>query len=216
LTPSPSASLLLNADGTFWSSVAQGVGPGIVSAAVSDFSVSVQPFVADRFASLYVFGPTFPLLSLSVPAYSGGYVFDPCRSSTQPSPLSYAEFSQSPLPPPQNYGPLSYGDPFSDSYLRFFQYCQVVAVSLEGLNSSPYDVFIVADKQITALPTGLVTPLLSAVQNPILNGITLIQAATLNATPLKIAWTAPAIGTPYLYYLRLAIRLKSVRHRLCS
>ena len=56
---------------------------------------------------------------------------------------------------------------------------------------------------MTPLPNGPVSPMLTPVQNPTLNGVSLFQAANLNTTSVTLSWGAPATGQPYGYYVRV-------------
>ena len=55
------------------------------------------------------------------------------------------------------------------------------------------------DSQTTSLPNATVKPLISAVQNPKINGADLFTASTLNNTVVTLSWDPPAIGTPFGY-----------------
>ena len=76
-------------------------------------------------------------------------------------------------------------------------------MSLPRPNSTVTDTFILADQQITAVPTGPVTPILGPVQNPTINGVSSFQTATLNTTSVNLSWNAPAMGQPYGYYVEV-------------
>jgi len=100
-----------------------------------------------------------------------------------------------------DYGALPYGDPFPSAWQRLFQYCQVSEVSLPRPNSTVTDTFLLSNRQITAAPTGTVTPIVGPVQNPMINGASIFQTATLNTTIVNLSWGPPAIGQPYGYYV---------------
>ena len=87
--------------------------------------------------------------------------------------------------------------------LRSLQTCQVSTVLLPRPNSSVTDTFFVTHKQTTDLPQNPVTPILSSVQAPTLNGASLFQSATLNSTNVTIAWNPPVIGQPYGYIVEV-------------
>jgi len=53
--------------------------------------------------------------------------------------------------------------------------------------------------QTTSLPTATVKPLLSAVQNPKINGADLFTAGTIGSATVTLTWDPPAIGTPIGY-----------------
>jgi hypothetical protein len=53
--------------------------------------------------------------------------------------------------------------------------------------------------QTTLPPTATVKPLVSAVQNPKINGADLFTASTVSSTGVTLSWDPPAIGTPFGY-----------------
>ena len=55
-----------------------------------------------------------------------------------------------------------------------------------------------ANTQTTSVPTAAVKPLISAVQNPRINGADLFNAGTINGT-VTLSWDTPAVGTPFGY-----------------
>jgi hypothetical protein len=100
-----------------------------------------------------------------------------------------------------DYGSLAYGDPFPAVWQRLFQYCQISEANLPRPNSTVTDTFLVSTRQITAAPTGPVIPILGPVQNPMINGASIFQTATVNTTSVNLSWNPPAIGQPYGYYV---------------
>jgi len=84
-----------------------------------------------------------------------------------------------------------------------FQYCQISSVLLPRPNSTTTDTFYVANKQTTPLPSSPITPILSSVQSPMLNGSSLFTSATLSTTNVNISWNPPAIGQPYGYFVEV-------------
>lgn len=206
LSASPSVSFPLSVQGTAWASLSSSTGPGTPAPALSGYVLSAQPFASsDRLAlpSSSVIGPQFSLLLPAAPDQFGN--FNPplysCGANTGPQNSTFSSAGLPPITTDQNYGSISYGDPFPAAWLRLFQYCQISTISLPRPNSAAIDNFSAITTQTTALPTGPVTPILTPVQNPTVNGAILFQAATLNTTKIVLSWTAPATGTPFGYYV---------------
>lgn len=196
LSPSPVTSLPLSITGTAWAALAPSVGPGAPAAVSSDYAVFAQPYVSDRFASptsSWLLGPDLTLLrpaQASLSPYACGLSVE--RSSSNAG--------IAPIVSDVDYGTLSYGDPFPPTWPRMFQYCQVSAVTLPRPNSTATDTLYITNQQTTPLPSGPVTPILSSVQSPTLNGSSFFQSATLsNTTSLNVGWTPPATGQPSGY-----------------
>src|SRR5262249_21560366 len=103
----------------------------------------------------------------------------------------------------QDFGTLSYGDPYPAAWQREFEICQHSTVQIPRPNSTAFDTFLLTTGQITALPSAPVAPLLGPVQSPMLNRASVFQPAALNTTTLKLSWNEPAGSTPYGYYVTL-------------
>ena len=204
LSASPAASLPLAITGTTWANAAQNIGPGTPALSYSDYAAYVQPFLTDRYApptSGFLGGPDLTLLRPATP--SSGLFINPrlygCSGTPLIGPSGISNVGQPPIVTDVDYGTLSYGDPYPVNWQRLFQYCQVATVSLPRPNSTATDTFVVTTKQTTTLPTGPVTPLLTAPQSPTLNGNSVFQSATLNSTNVNLSWNPPATGQPYGY-----------------
>ena len=61
------------------------------------------------------------------------------------------------------------------------------------------------DGERTALPTGPVAPLVSAVRNPTINGVSLSVPSTINSTAITLSWSPPSSGTPSSYAVQLFV-----------
>jgi len=206
LTPAPEASLPLSIAGTAWAGAAQTIGPGTPSLQTSDYAIYTQPYVTDRNAlpaTVLFVGPDLPLLRPSAPSNTGPNFPFPylCSTTTGPTGFPFLPTQLPPITTDQDYGSISYGDPYPVAWPRMLQYCELSLVSLPRPNSTVTDTFFVTNKQTTALPSGAVTPLLTPVQNPMLNGNSLFTAATLNTTSVTLSWAAPAAGQPFGYYV---------------
>ena len=201
ITGGPSTSVALEISGSQWAALSGTEGPGSPAATSSDYAIFAQPYVSDRYAVPItgLLGPEFALLR---PAVGGIGIFAP------PSPYECGvsiEFSTlATVGPPaivtdQNYGSIPYGDPYPADWPRYLQYCQLSSVTLPRPNSSVSDTFTVSNEQVTTLPNGPVTPILSGVQSPTINGASVFNSATLNTTSVTLSWNPPAIGQPIGY-----------------
>jgi hypothetical protein len=208
LMPSPATSVALSIQGTQWVSAASGIAPSSSGPNTSDYFLFAQPYLPDRLVarpSLGINGPAFTMLrpapaSRSPIALLG---FSNCGSSAVAAGLPIPTFSLPPIVTDVDYGVLSYGDPFPSAWQRLFQYCQLTEVNLPRPNSTVTDNFLLANRQTTAVPAGPVTPILGPAQNPMINGASLFQTATLSTTSVNLSWSAPAIGQPYGYYVNV-------------
>lgn len=205
LAPSPAANFPLSIQGTQWANTAAGTAPSNSAPNSSNYFLFAQPYLPDRLAAppvSFTPGPDFtmlrPLPPLSQTTIS---TFLGCGSAAISQGFPTLAFPFPPIVTDVDYGTLSYGDPFPEAWQRLFEYCQVSQVGLPRPNSATTDFFLIGNRQITAVPTGPVTPILGPVQNPIINGASIFQTATLNTTSVDLSWNAPAIGQPYGYYV---------------
>jgi hypothetical protein len=204
LTPSPQKSIPLNIQGSAWANNYQNVAPAAPTPLLTDFSVSAQPFVTDRIATglatilgpnLTMLVPTGPLSSrLSTPVYT-------CGQSS--GPLLFPTIN--PTPPPiltdQDFGTISFGDPYPSSWPRVFQFCQHATVQLPRPSSTLTDTFLLTFGETTPLPTVPIAPLVGPVQNPMINGASFFQSGSLSTTAVNLSWTAPTGAQPFGYYV---------------
>src|SRR5262249_9071900 len=152
------------------------------------FAAFVEPYVRGRSATSNAtleIGPAFTLLRPSVspglfptpPPY-------PCGNA-----VSLGTFPLRGNPPiitDTDFGTVMYDDPYPTTCHQNFQYCQLSGVTLPRPNSTATDTFSVGTSQIPPLPNGPVTPILSSVQSPMLNGASLFTSATLNTTSVTL------------------------------
>lgn len=204
LLASPQASIPLNIRGSAWANNYQNVAPVALTPLLTDFSVSAQPFVTDRVANSLptVIGRNLTLLVPRAPSLgrfslSTNY----CVESSGP----FLSVIGIPTPPviltDQDFGTISYGDPFPSSWPRMFQICQHATVQIPRPNSTITDTFLLTFGETTALPTAPIAPLIGPVQNPMINGSSIFQATALNNTAANLSWTAPAGPQPFGYYV---------------
>jgi hypothetical protein len=207
LNPSPLASMNLSIKGSAWANAMQGIGPGTATPLFSNYAVVAQPYLTNGFVPVSPDTPSVGAFQLLQPFGIGrgigvGYPGVACGGIGFPSSI----LGGSGLPPivtDVDYGELTYGDPFPAEWPRLFQYCQASTVSLPRPNSNVTDTFTVGNRQTTTLPSGPVSPMLTPVQNPIINGASLFQATNLNTTSVNLSWGTPATGQPYGYYVRV-------------
>jgi hypothetical protein len=204
LTPSPKQSLPLNIKGSAWAANYQNVAPATPTPRLTDFSVSAQPFVTDRIAAPLgsFFGPNLTMLLPTGPSTRGfsfpGYY---CTESSGAFPVGAGNLTLPPILTDQDFGSISYGDPYPSSWPRMFQICQHATVQIPRPNSTTItDTFLLTFGQTTTIPTAPIAPLLGPVQNPMLNGTSLFQPATLHL-PVSLSWNAPAGAQPFGYYV---------------
>jgi hypothetical protein len=203
LSSGPAASLPLSISGTTWANVAASTGPGSPVPVVSDFAAFVEPYVTGRSATSNAtleIGPEFTLFrpSVSTGAFSAPPPY-PCGIAVYLG--SFPLFGNPPITTDTNFGTIAYDDPYPAAWQHNLQYCQLSSVTLPRPNSTATDTFGVGTSQITPLPNGPVTPILSSVQSPMLNGASLFTSATLNTTSVTLNWNPPAVGTPFGYYV---------------
>jgi len=205
LNPSPTSTLSLSIKGSEWANAMQGIGPGAVTPLFSDYAVVVQPYLTNGFVPVPLDTPPLGSFALLQPEQGPGLI-EPglfCSNIAFPPNGGGLQFGVQPIVTDVDFGTLSYGDPFPADWPRLFQYCQVATVSVPVPNSSVPTTFAIVNREIAPLPTGPVSPILTAVQNPTLNGNSLFAAANLTTTTVTLSWSPPATGQPYGYYVRV-------------
>ena len=206
LTHSPQVSFDLNIKGSAWAPLFENAGPGPGTPFESNVSVTAQPFVngANLFASsgmgVSLFGlPPVPFslsapeCPISGPTTTGGTNFFGGQPGAPPEP---------PVVTDQDFGELHFGDPFPSAWPRVFTFCQSFSVNIPFPAPGSPVTFDVTDTQSTPPPTSQISPLLSQVQNPTINGSSLFAAGTVSATGVTLGWTAPLGATPTGYKIQ--------------
>jgi hypothetical protein len=187
LNPKVPTSINLSIQGSAWAPLFDHVAPMAVSAIGGSFYLSVQPYIAANGPNLSLTNVKLPIdLIWTANGNSSPSFFTPTCAVSPPS-MSDVEA-----------GNVQYSDPYPAAWRRTFRVCQVASVNIplpEGQTRSTN----LTNTQTTDLPTGTVKPLLSAVQNPKINGADLFTASTVNSTAVTLSWDPPAIGTPYGY-----------------
>jgi len=209
LNASPESSFALSIKGSSWAPLFNNAGPAAANPIGSVLTVSAQPFVTGRYASGMnsFLGPDLPLFSSASQGLSFGLPSGAVTScaNTSDTLFTLPVASQPPILTDQNFGILQYGDPFPSAWLRIFSFCQKASLQIPIPNSSATVPFLLVDGESTALPTGPVAPLVSAVQNPMINGTSLSEPSTINTTAISLSWSPPSSGTPSSYSVQLFV-----------
>ena len=202
LNPQVPASMDLAINASEWAPLFDRVAPNVPSAVGGTFGASVQPYATKQ---IVTGARNFNLIWSPSPGYPGPSLLPgDCSSSSSWS----AGTPSSPTLPPAllndfDAGTLRYSDPFPISWLRTFNLiqCAVVNIALPGSTST--QTFILSNIQSTQLPTAPLMPLISPVQNPMINGADLFTASAINNTGVTLAWSPPAVGTPTGYQVQI-------------
>ena len=209
LNASPETSFALSINGSSWAPLFNNAGPASANPIGSVLTVSAQPFATGRVASGMnsFLGPDLPLFSSASQGISFG---SPSAAVTSCANSSDTLFtlpvaSQPPILTDQNFGTLLYGDPFPSAWLRIFSFCQKASLQIPVPGSGAIVPFLLVDGESTALPTGPVAPLVSAVRNPTINGVSLSVPTTINSTAITLSWSPPSSGTPTSYAAQLFV-----------
>jgi len=204
LQPSPTASVALSIKGSEWAAAMQGIGPGSPTPYYTDYALVAQPYLGSGYVSQALNTPTLGSFSLLQPGGIGvSLSILPCTTLQFPPLPIGVTAGLSPILSDVDYGTLSYGDPFPAEWERLFQYCQASQVSVPLPNAATTFTFAVVNRQIMPLPSGPVSPLVTPVQNPTLNGSSLFSTANLTSTNVTLSWTAPATGQPFGYRVQV-------------
>jgi hypothetical protein len=111
--------------------------------------------------------------------------------------------NQPPILTDQDFGAVEYGDPFPADWLRIFSFCQGFSTQVPLPNSSTTQLFLLQNGESSLIPSAPVAPLITAVQNPTLNGSSLFTPATLNTGAVTLSWAPPSTGKPFGYYIQV-------------
>ena len=209
LNASPTSSFALSINGSSWAPLFNNAGPATANPIGSVLTVSAQPFATGRFASGMnsFLGPNVPLFTSA----SQGIAFgSPSAAVTSCANSSDTLFtlpvaSQPPILTDQNFGTLLYGDPFPSAWLRIFSFCQKASLQIPVPSSGATVPFLLVDGESTALPTGPVAPLVSAVRNPTINGVSLSVPRKINSAAISLSWSPPSTGTPTSYSVQFFV-----------
>ena len=197
LTPSLVKSFPLSIKGSAWQPLFNNAAPAPVTTEEAYLSLLALPFVTgDGAPSIGPMSLRLPLLT-DIPPLQAFRPLGPVPASVcDPSfPVGRAAIGDAPITTDQDFGTVSYGDPFPSSWQRIFTFCQIGTVSNLFPGSPNLFPFFLVDTQSTSIPTSQITPLIGQVQNPTINGASLFQPNTVASAGVTLNWTAPN-GTP--------------------
>ncbi|RZU41681.1 hypothetical protein BDD14_3208 [Edaphobacter modestus] len=192
LNPTVPASINLSVKGSAWAPLFDHIAPTAPTALGGSFYLSVQPYISADGPNVLSSKP-IDLLWTSGNCSSGNFTSGDFSAILTPS-----RPTNQPLTADVEAGAVQYSDPFSSAWRRTFRVCQTASISIPMPGGSTQN-FNLLNTQTTSLPTATVKPLLSAVQNPKINGADLFTAGTINGTAVTLSWDPPAIGTPFGY-----------------
>jgi hypothetical protein len=205
LTPSPKSSLNVDVIGSAWATLMNHLGPGTPTVLGSVLTLSAQPFATDRLAVGFdsILGPNLSLFSplQNTTAFSSSGA--PQCTDASGSLFALPVTLEPAISADQNLGTLQYGDPFPAAWPRVFSFCEKATLQIPVPNSLTPSPFLIVDGENTALPTAPIAPLVSAVQNPTINGADFFSPGTLNTTSVTVSWSAPGGTPPNAYTVQL-------------
>ena len=199
LNPSVPASMNLSINASDWKPLFDRIAPTPITATGGVFAASVQPYptsqIVTRASAINLIWS--PLSGLG-PAFSPNGCSGSFSSFSNGSPILAP-----PLTSDIDAGTVQYSDPFPTAWLRSFTLIQCATVDISLPGGSSIQTFILNNTQSTALPTAPVVPLISPVQNPMINGADLFTASTISGAAVTLSWSEPAIGAPYGYQVQI-------------
>lgn len=208
LAHSPQNSFDLNVKGSAWPALFNNVGPVSATLEGADLEVTAQPSMGGgNVISSFAF--SIPLLVdpqqvlLGAPG-SFKLLTEPttpvCAQSLPITPGASSILAGEPaITTDQDFGTVQYGDPFPSTWPRIFTFCETATVPVPIPGSTTPIVFRLVDAQSSSLPSSPISPSIGQVQNPTINGNSLLAANAINAANVTLNWTAPAGKTPTGY-----------------
>jgi hypothetical protein len=187
LNPKVPASTNLSVKGSAWAPLFDHIAPTAPTALGGGFYLSVLPYISAD-------GPNVSLSNPIDLIWTKGNSVSAFRSSSCST--------NPPLTTDVEAGTVQYSDPFPTTWRRTFRICQNASVNVPVPGGTTQSINL-TNTQTTPLPTAAVKPLISAVQNPKINGADLFTAGTINGTAVTLSWDPPAIGTPFGYNLAI-------------
>jgi hypothetical protein len=146
--------------------------------------------------------PLFDHIAPTAPTALGGGFYLWTKGNSVSAFRSSSCSTNPPLTTDVEAGTVQYSDPFPTTWRRTFRICQNASVNVPVPGGTTQSINL-TNTQTTPLPTAAVKPLISAVQNPKINGADLFTAGTINGTAVTLSWDPPAIGTPFGYNLAI-------------
>lgn len=209
LASSQQESFDLNVRGSAWASLFNNVAPTTPTLEGADLGF--------RAWSSYVTGSPVAGLQLPLvwdaPIYpdgtftSGfGIVFDGASAGSASGPVLPGSFAplpgEMPIVTDEDFGPVSYGDPFPSAWPRGFSFSETASVPIPLPGSGTPITFDLVAAEATASPAPQISPLIGQVQNPAINGMSLFSPATVSSKGVILSWTAPVGAAPTGYEIR--------------
>jgi hypothetical protein len=192
LNPTVPTSISLSVKGSAWATLFDHISPTAPSALGGGFFLSAQPYIPADGPNVSSTKP-IDLIWTSGNCTGGGF-----SSGGFSAILTPSHPANPPLTTDVETGAVQYSDPFPSAWRRTFRVCQSASVAVPMPGGSTQN-FNLINTQTTSLPTATVKPLVSAVQNPKINGADLFTAGTINGAAVTLSWDPPAIGTPFGY-----------------
>jgi len=198
LAPSPVKSFDLSIKGSAWPALFNNAAPAPVTIQQAHLTLAALPFTPGNGVA--------PVGGLSVPLLDefpqdqflhGPFASSSCLPSGLSTPPSIA--GEPPITTDQDFGTVSYGDPFPSNWQRVFTFCQTASITFSGSTNTSIFPLSLVDAQSTAVPTSQITPLIAQVQNPTINGASLFQPNTIASTGVTLNWAAPNGTAPTGY-----------------
>lgn len=187
LNPAVPASIHLSVQSSAWIPLLDHIAPTTPTAIGDGFSLSVQPYIPADGPNLSTSDPieliwTNPNLPLGL---------TPVNCSFNTSLTTDVDAA------------VQYSDPFPPAWRRTFRVCESASIAVPVPGTGQTQKISLTNNQTTVPPTATVKPLLSAVQNPKINGADLFTPATVSSTAVTLSWDPPAIGTPFGYQVSI-------------
>jgi hypothetical protein len=183
LNPTVPTSINLSVKGSAWAPLFDHIAPTKPTSQGGGFYLSVEPHISADGPNVVGSKPIDLIWT------KGNDIFA-FRSSSCPT--------DTPLMTDVEAGTVRYSDPFPSTWRRIFYVCQGASIDVPVPGGTTQSITL-TNSQITSLPTATIKPLISAVQNPKINGADLFTAGTINGTAMTLSWDPPAIGTPFGY-----------------
>jgi Fibronectin type III domain len=206
LQPSPETSVNVSVPGSQWASMFSGnIAPSSAQVQGSSLSVTAEPFVTGRNESPDLVGPNVPLVTdpqLSLDSLQ--FPRDLCLGGSA-FVLGVPALGEPAIVTDQDFGTLSYGDPFPSSWTRAVAFCEYATVPFP-IPGSSIDLFLfelTSGVAVAPSSSPSLAPLAEPVQNPTVNGASLFTASTVNTTAITLSWSAPEGMAPAGYRVSL-------------